>query len=88
MKIIMCSLVGFCLFNKYLIIVASRNLNSLVHNSPKAINNRIFKTEFKYEEYLNILEIKDAILFCRFRTTNNELPHRDSVMEEHTKRKS
>jgi hypothetical protein len=60
----MCSLVGFCLYNKYLIIVASRNLNSLVHNSPKAINNRIFKTEFKYEEYLNILEIKDATLFA------------------------
>ena len=59
-----------------------------LHNSPKAINNRIFKTEFKYEEYLNILEIKDAILFCKFRTTNNKLPHRDRVMEEHTKRKS
>ena len=39
-----------------------QNWNSLVQNSPKAINYKTFKTEFKYEEYLNILEIKDAIL--------------------------
>ena len=38
-----------------------QNWNSLVQNSPKAINYKTFKTEFKYEEYLNILEIKDAI---------------------------
>jgi hypothetical protein len=50
------------------------NWNSLVQNSPKAVNYKTFKTEFKYEEYLNILEIKDAILLCRFRTTNNKLP--------------
>jgi hypothetical protein len=36
----------------------------LVQNSPKAINYKTFKTEFKYEEYLNILEIKDAILLA------------------------
>ena len=48
--------------------------NYLVQNSPKAINYKIFKTEIKYEEYLNILEIIDAILLCRFRTTNNKLP--------------
>jgi hypothetical protein len=51
-----------------------QNWNSLVQNSPKAINYKTFKTEFKYEEYSNILEIKDAILFCRFTTTNNKLP--------------
>ena len=51
-----------------------KNWNSLVHNSPKAINYKNVKTEFKYEEYLNILEIKDAILLRRFRTTNNNLP--------------
>ena len=51
-----------------------QNWNSLLQNSPKAINYKTFKTEFKYEEYLNILEIKDAILLCRFRTTNNKLP--------------
>ena len=51
-----------------------QNWNSLVQNSPKAINYKTIKTEFKYEEYLNILEIKDAILLCRFSTTNNKLP--------------
>ena len=51
-----------------------QNWNSLIQNSPKAINYKTIKTEFKYEEYLNILEIKDAILLCRFRTTNNKLP--------------
>ena len=29
-----------------------QNWNSLVQNSPKAINYKTFKTEFKYEEYL------------------------------------
>jgi hypothetical protein len=51
-----------------------QNWNSLVQYSPKAINYKTFKTEFEYEEYLNILEIKDAILLCRFRATNNKLP--------------
>ena len=27
--------------------------NSSVHNSPKAFNNRISKTDFKFEEYFN-----------------------------------
>jgi hypothetical protein len=40
-------------------VTIDQNWNSLVQNSPKA---------------LNILEIKDAILLCRFRTTNNKLP--------------
>ena len=50
-----------------------QNWNSLVQNSPKAINYKTFKTEFKYEEYLNTSEIY-VILLCRFRTTNNKLP--------------
>ena len=57
-------------------------------NSPKSINYKTFKTECKYEEYLNILEIKYASLFCKFRKTNNSLPHQDMAMTEHTKRKS
>ena len=51
-----------------------QNWNPLVHNSPKAINYKTFKTELKYEEYLNNLEIKDVILLCRFRIKNNKLP--------------
>ena len=51
-----------------------QNWNFLVQNSPKSINYKTFKTECKYEEYLNILEIKYAILLCRFRTTNTKFP--------------
>lgn len=47
---------------------------SLVQNSPKSTNYRIFKTELKFEEYFNILDIKNAIVLCRFRTTNHKLP--------------
>jgi hypothetical protein len=51
-----------------------QNWNPLVHNSTKAIHYNTFKTELKYEEYLNNLEIKDVILLCRFRIKNNKLP--------------
>jgi hypothetical protein len=41
-----------------------QNWNSLVQNSPKAINYKTFKTEFKYEEYFNIYNIQlNCILF-------------------------
>lgn len=43
-------------------------------NSPKALNYRIFKTNFEFEEYFSILNIKEAVRLCRFRTTNNYLP--------------
>jgi hypothetical protein len=45
---------------------------SFTLNSPISINYKTFKTECKYEEYLNILEMKYAILPCRFRTTSNK----------------
>lgn len=35
---------------------------------PKAINKRIFKTEFKSEEYLIILDFTNAKIFRKFRT--------------------
>jgi hypothetical protein len=34
--------------------------NSSVHNSPKAFNYRIFKTDFKFEEYFNILDEQNS----------------------------
>jgi hypothetical protein len=43
-------------------------------DSSKALNYRIFKTKFEFEEYFNILNIGDAIRLCRFRTTNHYLP--------------
>ena len=43
-------------------------------NSPKGITYRIFKEEFHFEDYLDILGSKDRILFTNFRTTNHKLP--------------
>ena len=48
--------------------------NSSVHNSPKAFNHRIFKTDFKFDEYFNILDEHNSLLLCKFRTTNHKLP--------------
>ena len=31
-------------------------------------------TKFELEEYLNVLEYKNAVLLCRFRTCNTKLP--------------
>ena len=36
-------------------------------------NNRIFKTDFKFEEYFNILDEQNSLLLCKFRTTNHKL---------------
>ena len=47
--------------------------NSSVHNSPKAFNYRIFKTDFKFEEYFYILDEQNSLLLCKFRTTNHKL---------------
>jgi hypothetical protein len=33
--------------------------HSLIQNSPKAINYRLFKDNFEFENYFNILEDKD-----------------------------
>jgi hypothetical protein len=39
----------------------------------KAFNNRIFKTDFKFEEYFDILDEQNYLLLCKFRTTNHKL---------------
>jgi hypothetical protein len=43
-------------------------------DSSKALHYRIFKAKFEFEEYLNILNITDAIRLYRFRTTNHYIP--------------
>lgn len=48
--------------------------HSLLQNSPKALNYRLFKDTFEFEHYLNILEDKDIYSFCKFRTSNHKLP--------------
>ena len=52
--------------------------HSTMFDSPKALNYRIFKTRFEFEECFNILQKTDAIKFCRFRTTNHQLPIEES----------
>ena len=48
--------------------------NSNLENSPKALNYRLYKQIFQFENYFNILENKDIFTFCKFRTTNTKLP--------------
>ena len=47
---------------------------SEIFNSPKGLSYRIFKEEWKFEEYLDLLDKKDRNNFCKFRTTNHHLP--------------
>ena len=47
---------------------------SEVDSSPKSLCYRIFKENFEFENYLDILENKDRVLLCRYRTCNHRLP--------------
>jgi hypothetical protein len=51
-----------------------QNWQTSLSDSSRALNYRIFKTKFEFEEYFNILNIGDAIRLYRFRTTNLYLP--------------
>ena len=42
--------------------------------SSKRIFFRIFKENFEFENYLDVLENKDRTLLCRNRTCNHKLP--------------
>lgn len=45
-----------------------------LQNSPKSLNYRIYKEDYKLEDYFKILDDKNIITFCRFRTLNHKLP--------------
>ncbi|MEW8547673.1 MAG: reverse transcriptase family protein, partial [Candidatus Thiodiazotropha sp.] len=47
---------------------------SAIDNSPKCINYRLFKSEFKMEEYMLKLCKTNCITLCKYRTTNHRLP--------------
>jgi hypothetical protein len=47
--------------------------NSSIEASSKGGNYKLFKEELIFENYLDILEDKDKITLCRFRTTNHRL---------------
>jgi hypothetical protein len=40
--------------------------NNNLENSPKAMNYRLYKQIFEFENYFNILENKDIFTFCKF----------------------
>jgi hypothetical protein len=42
--------------------------------SPKALSYRLFKSEIRFEKYLDVLNDKNRFTFCRFRTSNHRLP--------------
>ena len=63
-----------CVVKQRLIDQFVQNWQTSLSDSSKALNYRIFKTKFEFEEYFNILNIGDAIRLCRFRTTNHYLP--------------
>jgi hypothetical protein len=48
--------------------------SSLIQNSPKALNYRIFKEQFEAENYLHTLNDNCLFEFCKFRTLNHKLP--------------
>jgi hypothetical protein len=51
-----------------------QNWNSNVFNSSSCTNYRIFKSEFKLENYLLRLPHKYAISLCRYRLSNSRIP--------------
>ena len=48
-------------------------VRSVCTDSSKALNYRIFKTKFEFEEYFNILNIGDAIRLCTQQITSYRL---------------
>ena len=48
--------------------------HSALQISPKALSYRLFKVEFRFEKYLDVLNDKNRFPFCRFRTSNHRLP--------------
>lgn len=47
---------------------------SEVNTSPKSLCYKIFKTEFKFENYLSILPLNFLFIMCKFRCSNHRLP--------------
>ena len=45
-----------------------------MENSSKGICYILFKENFEFETYLDILSDKDRITLCKFRTCNHRLP--------------
>jgi hypothetical protein len=52
--------------------------NSNLENSSKALNYRLYKRIFEFENSFNILENKYIFTFCKFRTTYNKYNNNNS----------
>jgi hypothetical protein len=46
-----------------------QNWHSTLQISPKALSYRLFKSNFRFEKYLDVLNDKNRFTFCRFRTS-------------------
>ena len=51
-----------------------QNWNNDLQTCTKTINYRIFKDTFGFEDYFNILNEKDFLVFCKFLTVNHRQP--------------
>ena len=54
--------------------INNQELLSRIHNSPKCLNYRLFKTDIYLEPYLLHLPLKLSIPFCKFRLSDHTLP--------------
>ena len=48
--------------------------NSTLNSSPKCLVYRIYKKDYGFEEYLDILPVNLRKLLCKFRTMNHSMP--------------
>ena len=62
------------LFDQNLHIFYGKQWKTQIENSSACDTYTIFKTEFRPEQYLTLLEPKYAIPICKFRTNNHRLP--------------
>ena len=57
------------------LLIYACNTNYIQHNNyNKTLNYCIFKETFIFEQYFDILDEKDFLTLCKFRTTNHKLP--------------
>ena len=70
-----------CISDKWLKLVSKNNVvdqfkqtwTSMIENSPKGDNNKLFKHDLKFEDYLDVLDDKEKFLLIKFRTSNHRL---------------
>jgi hypothetical protein len=71
-----------CISDKWLKLIVKNNLvdqfkqtwTSMIENSSKGDNYKLFKHDLKFEDYLDVLDDKDKFLLVKFRTSNHRLP--------------